>query len=80
MNDIQVLDFVCEKITDRHGGQAQLAEKLGISTAAITNWRADKRISARMRPKVWQLANELGADLPVSWLVEGPDALAGMVC
>lgn len=67
MKDAAVLDFLVERFATK----AKLAEAIGVTPQALQNWYdADRGVSPRMRPKVWAMANDHGANLPREWLFD----------
>lgn len=67
MTDAQLIDWLAERL----GSQVKLAEAVGVEPKALSAWKhPDRRIAADMRPKVWAMANDHGANLPREWLFD----------
>lgn len=63
MKDVAVLQFLAKRFDTR----TEFAGALGVSLSTLSNWE-DRGISAPLRPKVWAMANDHGANLPREWL------------
>jgi len=66
MTDQEVLAMLAEKM-EAEGGYAAVARALDVRAQEVHHWR-NRGISAKDRYAVWELANQHGAKLPVSWL------------
>lgn len=53
------------------GGPTRVAQRRGVTTAAVTNWVARGQIAAEHRIAVWGMAVDAGLD----WRPEGADGL-----
>lgn len=63
MTDLDLIDWFAEKL----GSQVAFAKALGVEPRTVWNWKT-RGISSDMRPKVWAMANDHGANLPREWL------------
>ena len=65
MKDAAVIKFIAKRFETR----TALAAAIGVSLSTLSNWE-DRGISAPLRPKVWAMANDHGANLPREWLFD----------
>lgn len=67
MKDAALIEWLAEKL----GSQVELAKAVGVEPKALSAWKQpDRGIAADMRPKLWAIANDHGANLPREWLFE----------
>lgn len=67
-------DMTVKQVIDKLGGNREVAELLGVTPPAVSNWKAFGRFPERLHFRLYKICQDRGIELPESLFSRREDA------